>query len=157
MMFRPAFTSLSHALVVCDLAQIPSEDNCFYHTKSEHWLTVSAPLTELELCLTWPSVTPPTLLELWRHGCKVQSAPPPQPLHAYSYIQQSGRSVKIMNAKYTKKSPIHGNADANITCDFGDGDISRCRSQLPHGQAASHVVSSIIVRYVLRYYKTCDM
>ena len=24
-----------------------------------------------------------------------------------------------------KKSPIHENADANITCDFGDGDISR--------------------------------
>ena len=29
----------------------------------------------------------------------------------------------IMNAKNTKKSPIHENADANITCDFGDGDI----------------------------------
>ena len=24
-----------------------------------------------------------------------------------------------------KKSPIHENADANITCDIGDGDISR--------------------------------
>ena len=40
-----------------------------------------------------------------------------------------------MNAKNTgKKSPIHENANANITCDFGDGDISRCRSRLPHGQ-----------------------
>ena len=28
-----------------------------------------------------------------------------------------------MNPKNTKKSPIHENADANITCDFGD--ISR--------------------------------
>ena len=29
-----------------------------------------------------------------------------------------------MNPKNTKKSPIRENADANITCDFGDGDIS---------------------------------
>ena len=34
--------------------------------------------------------------------------------------------------KYEKKSPIHENADANITCDFGDGDISRFRIRLPH-------------------------
>ena len=33
-----------------------------------------------------------------------------------------------MNAKNTKtKSPIHENADANLTCEFGDGDISRSR------------------------------
>ena len=83
------------------------------------------------------------------HGCKVQSAPTTtvsciSSLHAYSYIQQSGRSVKTMNAKNTKKSPVHENADANITCDFGDGDISRSRNRLP----ASHIVSSIIVRYI---------
>ena len=30
-----------------------------------------------------------------------------------------------MNPNNTKKSPIHENADANITCDFRDGDISR--------------------------------
>ena len=30
-----------------------------------------------------------------------------------------------MIPKNMKKSPIHENADANITCDFGDGDISR--------------------------------
>ena len=47
-----------------------------------------------------------------------------------------------MNAKKTKKSQIHENADVNITCDFGDSDISRCRSRLP----ASHIISSIIVR-----------
>ena len=39
------------------------------------------------------------------HGCKVQSAPSAASVHAYSYIQQSGRSVKTMNAKNTKKSP----------------------------------------------------
>ena len=41
-------------------------------------------------------------------------------------------SEKTMNAKNTKKSPIHENADANITCDFGDRDISCFRSRLPH-------------------------
>ena len=35
-----------------------------------------------------------------------------------------------MNPKNAKKLPIHENADANITCDFGDGDISRSRSFL---------------------------
>ena len=35
------------------------------------------------------------------------------------------RRRKNMNPKNTKKSPIHENADANTTCDFGDGDISR--------------------------------
>ena len=48
-----------------------------------------------------------------------------------------------MNAKNTKKSLIHENADANITCDFGDSDISPFRSRLPHG----HIVSAILVRY----------
>ena len=83
------------------------------------------------------------------HGAK--SNPPPtatvsciSALHAYSYIQQSGcvHSVKTMNAKNMKKSPIHENADANITCDFGDGDISRYRSRLPYG----HIISSICIR-----------
>ena len=80
-----------------------------------------------------------------------KSNPPPPPpsaacaLHAYSHIQQSGRSVKGMNVKNTKKN--HENADANITCDIGDGDISRSRSRLPHtqtyGQTDSYIVSSL--------------
>ena len=118
----------------------------------------------LELCRTWPAVTPPTLLELCRGWPAV--TPPtvvipwvqsvhcmhnlPSPIrynglthtvlsssrqHAYSYIQQSCHcSVISMNAKNTKKSPIHENTDVNITCGFGDGDISRYRSWLPHGQ-----------------------
>ena len=75
-------------------------------------------------------------------------------LHAYSYIQQSGRSVKSMPAKNTKKSPIHENVDANITCDFGDGDISRFRSWLPHTRPGGHIVSSIMltVAHSCRYY-----
>ena len=48
-----------------------------------------------------------------------------------------------MNAKNTKKSPIHENADANIACDFGDGDISRSRSRFTD----THIASSIIDRY----------
>ena len=57
-------------------------------------------------------------------------------LHAYSYIKQSGRSVKSMNAKNTKKITDSENADANIACDFGDGDVSRSRSRLPHTHTA---------------------
>ena len=69
-------------------------------------------------------------------------------MHAYSYIQQIGRSAKSMNPKNTKKSPIHKNACANITCDFGDGDINRSRSRLPHRPTPVHtyIVTSIIIR-----------
>ena len=38
---------------------------------------------------------------------------------------KSGRSAKSMNPKNTKKSPIHENAHTKLTCDFGDGDLSR--------------------------------
>ena len=62
-------------------------------------------------------------------------------LHAYSYIQQSGRSVKSTNAKNPKKSPIHDNVVSNITCDFGDGDISCFRSRLPHTRIHGHTVA----------------
>ena len=43
---------------------------------------------------------------------------------------QTRHNLKHMNPKNAKKSPIHENADANITCDFGDGDISRSTSFL---------------------------
>ena len=50
-----------------------------------------------------------------------------------------------MNAKNTKKnqSPIHENSDANITCAFGDGDISRSKSRFTHthGGVMSFVIS----------------
>ena len=59
-------------------------------------------------------------------------------------LKQIGHKLKSMNAKNMKKSPIHENADANIKCDFGDGDISRFRSRLPHTHG--HIVGSIIVR-----------
>ena len=64
---------------------------------------------------------------------------PPQPPSAASvhcmhiHIFNKAKYVlKSMNAKNTKKSQINENADANITWDFGDGDISRFRSRLPH-------------------------
>ena len=59
--------------------------------------------------------------------------PPPQPptaasvhfmhIHIFNKVAVGPSSVKTVNAKTTKKSPIHENADANITCDFGDSDI----------------------------------
>ena len=49
-----------------------------------------------------------------------------------------GRKLKTMNVKNMNKSPIHENADANISCDFGDGDISCSRSRLPHTRPATH-------------------
>ena len=40
--------------------------------------------------------------------------------------RQCSPKFKSMNAKkYEKKSPNHANEDANITCDSGEGDISR--------------------------------
>ena len=48
-----------------------------------------------------------------------------------------------MNAKNTKKSPIHVNADANIACYFGDGDISRFRSRLPHTRTDCQTATSL--------------
>ena len=47
--------------------------------------------------------------------------------------------------KIRTKSLIHENADANITCDFGDSDIRRSSSRLPH----THIVSSILVRWLI--------
>ena len=67
-----------------------------------------------------------------------------------------------MNAKNTKKSRIHENADANITCDFGDGDISRIGVGC-HTHMASHThsdISSIIVRFlyeIMLISKICDL
>ena len=61
------------------------------------------------------------------HGCKVQL----HQLNACIFIHIYSTKwpyVKTMDAKNTKKSPIHENGDANINCDFGDGDISRFRS-----------------------------
>ena len=50
-----------------------------------------------------------------------------------------------MNPKNSrKKSPIHENADANITCDFGDGDTSRSRSCLSN-TCDTYIASSIII------------
>ena len=68
----------------------------------------------------------------------------------YRGLNEEGRNLKTMNAKTMKKSRIHENADANITCDFGDGDISRSRSRLPHTRTDGHIVSSIIDRCTSR-------
>ena len=63
------------------------------------------------------------------HGCKVQLH---QLIACIFIYSKSGRNLQTMNARNTKKSPIHENADANITCDFGDGEIIRYRSRFIH-------------------------
>ena len=48
------------------------------------------------------------------------------PIADTAAVNQTRHNLKNMNPKnLRKKSPIHENVDANITCDFGDGDISR--------------------------------
>ena len=82
------------------------------------------------------------------HRCKVQL----HQLIACIFIYSTKWPyVKTMNAKNTKKWPIHENAGANITCDFGDGDISRSRSQFTHTHTHARIASSIIVRLYTRY------
>ena len=56
-----------------------------------------------------------------------------------------------MNHKNSKKSPIHENADANITCDFGDGDISRSRSFLSNPDDGQ---SRGLLKFISRYLVT---
>ena len=88
---------------------------------------------------------------------------PPQPpsaacsFHAYSYIQQSGRRVKTVSAKNMKNSPIHENADANITRDFGDGDISRYRGRFPHTCSLARSLMGVSVAYVTNHVLLCVM
>ena len=90
-----------------------------------------------------PTVTPLALLALWLAFPAVTpqhsyNAPPPdqwqcstraareRPLTDRRTCTRSFISTKKkMNPKNTKNSPIHENADANITCNFRDGDISR--------------------------------
>ena len=51
-----------------------------------------------------------------------------------------------MNAKNTKKSLNHENAEANITCNFCDGDISRLGvAYLTHAIHTRYIATSIIV------------
>ena len=81
-------------------------------------------------------VTPPTLLELCRACHRRQ-------LHQliacmFIYSTKWPQLTHYECQKYEKKSQIHENADANITCDFGDGDISRSRSRFPHTHTVTH-------------------
>ena len=70
------------------------------------------------------------------HGCKVQICP-----HNQRQLHQFACILYAMNSKNSrKKSPIHENADADISCDFGDGDISRFTNRLPHTWPDGHTV-----------------
>ena len=88
------------------------------------------PLTLFELCLAFPAMTPQHCCDARRPIARLHTrrsrAPPAGVKYMCTRRVKSGRCVKSMNPKNTKKSMIHENADANITCDFGsDGDISR--------------------------------
>ena len=54
-----------------------------------------------------------------------------------------------MNPKNAKKSSIHYNEDANTTCDFGDGDISRSGVAYLTHTIHTHIVISTILRLLL--------
>ena len=84
------------------------------------------------------------------------SNPPPQPplaasvhcMHIQIFNKLAVSLKKLCMPKIReKKSPIHENADANITRDFGDGG-SNFRSRLPHTRTPTddHTVSSSMVR-----------
>ena len=67
-------------------------------------------------------------------------------------------ALKVWMPKLRKKSPIHENTDANITCDFGDGDIRHLgvgfhthTASHTHKQTHTHIVSSIVLRYYTIY------
>ena len=63
---------------------------------------------------------------------------------------KSGLCVENMNPKNTKKSPIHENADADITCEFGDCDISRLGvANQTHVYKHTMFVSWIILRCIM--------
>ena len=64
---------------------------------------------------------------------------------------KSGRCVKSMNPKNMIKSPIHENADAIITCDFGDSDISRVGvAEQTHVHIQTSFVHSFASSIILR-------
>ena len=91
----------------------------------------------LQLHPILPAVTPLALLELWLAFSAVTTqhcydAPPTNDKALHAPLASAGHRacLKNMNPKNTKKSLIHENADANKTCDFSDGDISRFRSCL---------------------------
>ena len=63
---------------------------------------------------------------------------------------QTRRNLNNINPKNTKKSPIHVNTNAKITCDFGD---ERCRiaaARLEKDIFVTHLhMSPIVVKIVI--------
>ena len=82
----------------------------------------------LALRLAFPAVIPQHCCDARRPIARLRTrrsrAPPAGVKCMCTRRVKSGRCIKSMNPKNTKKSPIHENANANITCDFCDGDIS---------------------------------
>ena len=71
-------------------------------------------------------------------------------MHIYiQCIQQSGRKLKTMNAKNMKKITDSWECGREHKLRFWWRWHQPFRSQFPHTHTASHIVSSIIVRYLL--------
>ena len=129
-------------------------------TRVASHLPAVTPLTLLELCLGFPAVTPQHCFDTRQPIAKLRTCrsrgPPAGVKCMCTRRVKSGHCVKSLNSKNTKKSPIHENADANITCDFGDGDISRLgvanqTHVYKHTNIVGRFVSWIILRLEFNY------
>ena len=61
-------------------------------------------------------------------------------------VKKVAVALKVRIPKIRKKSLIHENADANITCKFGDSDISRLG--VANHQTHVYLITSIILRWI---------
>ena len=119
-------------------------------------LPVVTPLALLALWLSFPAVTlnndmtpPPTNGKAPREP--LASARWPAAGLARSFISCNFKlsvTLKICIPKIRKQEPNHENADANITCNVGDRDISRLEvAYLTHAiRDTRYIATSIIVR-----------
>ena len=116
-------------------------------------LPAVTPLALLASWLAFPAVTPQHSYDVPPTNGKAPRAPLASVAAGLSRevsFHATRRNVKNMNPKNTKKSPIHENADANITCNFRDGDISHLGvAYLTHVYIGRYITTSIILRYFL--------
>ena len=123
-------------------------------------LSAVTPLTLLELSLAFPAVTPQHCYDARRPIARIRMrrswGPPAGVRCRCTQRVKSGRCIKSMNPKNTSKSPIHENADTNITCDFGGSDISRLGvANQTHVYKQTSFVSWIIVRFFVDTHALC--
>ena len=147
--FKPALPSLwstdasDHAR-----SQIVGRRNAYFYiiilldnkcAISKPWFYSQLIIVELRPILL--AVTPLALLALWL------AFPAVTPQHTPPTTRATREYI---NPKNTKKAAIHENGDANITCNFRDGDISRLAvAYLTHAIHTRYIATSIIARCYL--------